>query len=143
MFLLKLKMLLSNFIQIKYLDCFKTVIPFLWIGLVKDLSETIFSELQSDITIYTSLSDILISGDFNARTGSLADFIQNDSINDNFIDCPKLKMLLSNFIQIKYVYYFKTVMPSLWIGLVNINIPSEGLPLFSTRDKGCFFSIYL
>jgi hypothetical protein len=56
----------------------------------KDLSETIFSELQSDITVYSSLGDILISGDFNSRAGGLADFIQNDSINDNFIDCPLL-----------------------------------------------------
>ena len=64
--------------------CFVYIKPFQ----SKDLSETIFSELQSDITVYSSLGDILISGDFNARAGGLADFIQNDSIHDNFIDCP-------------------------------------------------------
>ena len=40
----------------------------------KDLSETVFSELQSDITVYSSMGDILISGDFNACTGALEDF---------------------------------------------------------------------
>lgn len=79
---MKLDKSIFNFKRNIYL-CFVYIKPYQ----SKDLSETIFSELQSDITIYSSLSDILISGEFNARTGGLADFIQNDSINDHFIDC--------------------------------------------------------
>jgi hypothetical protein len=32
--------------------------------------------------------EVLICGDFNARTGGLPDFIQNDDKNDNFNECP-------------------------------------------------------
>ena len=62
---MKLDKSIFNFKRNIYL-CFVYIKPYQ----SKDLSETIFSKLQSDITIYSSLSDILISGDFNARTGA-------------------------------------------------------------------------
>jgi hypothetical protein len=52
----------------------------------KDLSEIIFSEIQSDITVYSSLGDILISDDFNARTGGLEDFKMIGDIILNYVN---------------------------------------------------------
>ena len=34
------------------------------------------------------MGEILICGDFNARTGGLLDYIQNDDSNENFNECP-------------------------------------------------------
>jgi hypothetical protein len=66
---MKLDKSIFNFKRNIYL-CFVYIKPYQ----SKDLSEIIFSEIQSDITVYSSLGDILISGDFNARTGGLEDF---------------------------------------------------------------------
>jgi hypothetical protein len=66
---MKLDKSIFNFKRNIYL-CFVYIKPYQ----CKDLSEIIFSEIQSDITVYSSLGDILISDDFNARTGGLEDF---------------------------------------------------------------------
>ncbi|CAG2241076.1 unnamed protein product [Mytilus edulis] len=54
----------------------------------KDDSELIFTQLQNEIMQFKHQGEILICGDFNARTGGLQDYIQNDDGNENFIDCP-------------------------------------------------------
>ena len=43
-------------------------------------------ELSNCIAKYTELGNILITGDFNARTGSLQDYIQNDSLSSEIND---------------------------------------------------------
>lgn len=45
-----------------------------------------FLELSNCIAKYTELGYILITGDFNARTGSLQDYIQNDSLSSEIND---------------------------------------------------------
>ena len=54
----------------------------------KDTSEEIYSKLENEITHFHSEGELLICGDFNARTGGLSDFIQHDTVQDNFTDCP-------------------------------------------------------
>ena len=46
----------------------------------------LFLELSNCIAKYTELGNILITGDFNARTGSLQDYIQNDSLSSEIND---------------------------------------------------------
>ncbi|CAC5377717.1 unnamed protein product [Mytilus coruscus] len=41
-----------------------------------------------DIYFFLSKGGVILSGDFNARTGGLNGFFQNDGVNDNFTDCP-------------------------------------------------------
>ncbi|CAG2252864.1 unnamed protein product [Mytilus edulis] len=64
--------------------CFCYIKPYL----NKDDSELIFTQLQNEIMQFKHQGEILICGDFNARTGGLQDYIQNDDENENFIDCP-------------------------------------------------------
>lgn len=54
----------------------------------KTRSEETFSSIENEIANYRSKGEIFICGDFNARTGELRDFIQHDSLNDTFSDCP-------------------------------------------------------
>lgn len=54
----------------------------------KELSETTFAQLESDINLYSSQGELVICGDCNARTGGLSDYIQDDFVNENFVDCP-------------------------------------------------------
>ena len=46
----------------------------------KEESELIFNRLQSEILKFKQEGEVLISGDFNARTGGLQDFVANDDI---------------------------------------------------------------
>ncbi|VDI81974.1 Hypothetical predicted protein [Mytilus galloprovincialis] len=64
--------------------CFCYIKPYM----NKDDSELIFTQLQNEIMQFKHQGEILICGDFNARTGGLQDYIQNDDGNENFIDCP-------------------------------------------------------
>lgn len=64
--------------------CFTYIKPYL----NKELSETTFAQLESDINLYSSQGDLVICGDCNARTGGLSDYIQDDFVNENFVDCP-------------------------------------------------------
>jgi uncharacterized protein YciI len=50
----------------------------------KDTSEEIYSELENEITHFHSEGELLICGDFNARTGGLSDFIQHGILQDKF-----------------------------------------------------------
>jgi hypothetical protein len=54
----------------------------------KEESELIFTKLQSEILKFKEKCELLICGDFNARTSGLNDYIQNDDINDNIPECP-------------------------------------------------------
>jgi hypothetical protein len=54
----------------------------------KDKSELIFSQLQNEALKFNKQGEVLICGDFNARTRGLQDFILNDDIKENFVDCP-------------------------------------------------------
>ena len=54
----------------------------------KTKSEEIFSKLEIEVANYRSKGEIFICGDFNARTGGLQNFIQHDTVNDTFSDCP-------------------------------------------------------
>jgi hypothetical protein len=54
----------------------------------KDKSELIFSELQNEALKFNKKCEVLICGDFNARTRGLQDFILNDDVKENFVDCP-------------------------------------------------------
>ena len=64
--------------------CFTYIKPYI----NKDISELTFTKLENDISFFLSKGEVILSGDFNARTGGLNDFIQNDGVNDNFTDCP-------------------------------------------------------
>ena len=46
----------------------------------------LFLELSNCIAKYTELGNILITGDFNARTGSFQDHIQNDILSSEIND---------------------------------------------------------
>ena len=46
----------------------------------------LFLELSNCIAKYTELGNILITGDFNVRTGSRQDYIQNDSLSSEIND---------------------------------------------------------
>ena len=48
----------------------------------------IFSELQNEALKFNKKCEVLICGDFNARTRGLQDFILNDDVKENFVDCP-------------------------------------------------------
>ena len=54
----------------------------------KEVSEDIFTKLASDIAYFQKQGEVLVNGDFNARTGNLYDYISHDSISDTFLDCP-------------------------------------------------------
>lgn len=54
----------------------------------KDTSELNFSKLESEISNFASKGEILICGDLNARIGGLKDYIEQDSVNQTFSDCP-------------------------------------------------------
>jgi hypothetical protein len=54
----------------------------------KEESELIFTKLQSEILKFKEQGELLICGDFNARTSGLNDYIQNDEINDHIAECP-------------------------------------------------------
>ena len=74
----------SGYISQSIYLCFCYVKPYK----SKDLSEHIFSQLTTEISYFQSLGEVLISGDFNARTGDLTDFIPHDSTTETFSDCP-------------------------------------------------------
>ena len=44
--------------------------------------ETPFQVLESQLLTYFNLGDIIPCGDFNARTGNLKDFLENDDVQD-------------------------------------------------------------
>ena len=50
----------------------------------------IFSQLQNEALKFNKKCEVLICacGDFNARTRGLQDFILNDDVKENFVDCP-------------------------------------------------------
>ena len=50
--------------------------------------QKIYSQITAEVTHFQWLGEVLVSGDFNARTGHLLDFIPYDSINETFSDCP-------------------------------------------------------
>ena len=54
----------------------------------KDDSELIFIQIENEISQFCNKGEVLLCGDFNARTWELQDFIQNDDMNDNFNECP-------------------------------------------------------
>ena len=54
----------------------------------KEESELIFLKLCNEILKFKAEGEILICGDFNARTCGLDDFIQNDDVNNNINECP-------------------------------------------------------
>ena len=64
--------------------CFCYIKPYI----SKDESELIFTKLQTEILKFKEQGEILVCGDFNARTSGLSDFIQNDEINVNINECP-------------------------------------------------------
>jgi len=47
-----------------------------------------FGKLENDIAFFSDKGQVLLCGDFNARTGGLNDYIQNDDMNYNIKDCP-------------------------------------------------------
>jgi endonuclease/exonuclease/phosphatase (EEP) superfamily protein YafD len=47
----------------------------------KDDSELIFTQIENEISQFCNKGEVLICGDFNARTGGLPDFIQNDDLS--------------------------------------------------------------
>ena len=54
----------------------------------RDLSETAFNQLEHEITEYMKEGEVLLCGDFNARTGGLTDYLSLDEIGQTFSDCP-------------------------------------------------------
>ena len=54
----------------------------------KETSELTYSKLANDISYFQTRGEVLVSGDFNARTGNLYDYILHDTINDTIPDCP-------------------------------------------------------
>ena len=48
----------------------------------KSLQEDLFELIENDLANYTNKGNILLMGDFNARTGNETDFIQNDYSNN-------------------------------------------------------------
>lgn len=56
----------------------------------KENSELVFSNVDSDISEFSQLGDILLCGYFNARTGGVYDFIPQDSVRYSFVDCSVL-----------------------------------------------------
>ena len=54
----------------------------------KEISESIFTQLENDIASYSTQGEVMVCGDFNARTGGLSDYILNDAVTENFEDCP-------------------------------------------------------
>ena len=47
-----------------------------------------FEELENDILKYEALGDVLMSGDFNARTGTEPDYIVNDESLASYVTMP-------------------------------------------------------
>lgn len=47
----------------------------------KNITTDILDNIERDVDIYNCKGDIMLCGDFNARTGTLADFIENDSLD--------------------------------------------------------------
>jgi hypothetical protein len=60
--------------------CFCYINPYI----NKDDSELIFTQIENEISQFCNKGEVLICGQFNARTGGLQYFIQNDDMNDNF-----------------------------------------------------------
>ena len=48
----------------------------------------IFNQLEHEITEYMKEGEVLLCGDFNARTGGLTDYLSLDEIGQTFSDCP-------------------------------------------------------
>jgi endonuclease/exonuclease/phosphatase (EEP) superfamily protein YafD len=77
----------------------------------------IFGELENDIIQFSSKGNIMILGDFNARTNTLEDFISKDGnnfINDTCENCLQPKNRLNFGHQIdnhdkQLIIYVKTV----------------------------------
>lgn len=53
-----------------------------------DDSELIFTQIEHEISQFCNKGEVLICGDFNARTRGLQDFSQHDDMNDIFNECP-------------------------------------------------------
>ena len=64
--------------------CFTYIKPYF----SKEVSEEIFFHLESEINSYIQKGEVLVCGDFNARTGGLSDQTSHDSVRVNFSDCP-------------------------------------------------------
>ena len=45
-------------------------------------SESVFDELRADLTVFSSVGNIILMGDFNSRTSELEDYIRYDSYSD-------------------------------------------------------------
>ena len=60
--------------------------------------DTYFDEIETDIVKYSSQGDIILSSDFNTRTGSVADYILNDD-NETTSDYVPLPLTYTNDIQ--------------------------------------------
>ena len=81
---IKLKMLWSQIVDHKHCICVSAVSNHIN---QKKYQKIYFLNLLQ-VTHFQSLGEVLVSGDFNARTGHLLDFIPYDSINETFSDCP-------------------------------------------------------
>lgn len=53
---------------------------------LKNLNCDIFSELENFLCNYLNQGDVFVFGDFNSRTQSLPDFIENDSLHNDILD---------------------------------------------------------
>ena len=52
-------------------------------------SEDTYDSLYKQISFFDNKDDIMIGGDFNARTGNLKDFIENEKNENTFIPLPE------------------------------------------------------
>ena len=64
--------------------CFCYIKPYYTI----DESELVFSKLHGEITHFKEMGEIILCGDFNARTSGLTDFIPNDDSSENINEYP-------------------------------------------------------
>ena len=52
----------------------------------KKINEDDMLILENEVRKYSNLGDVILAGDFNARTGLLNDYIENDSFDNQYLD---------------------------------------------------------
>lgn len=57
---------------------------------------------MNEISNFSKDGEILICGDFNARTGKLWDFINQDSVNEFFSNCPLTDSYVEDHFRVRH-----------------------------------------
>ena len=55
---------------------------------IAQLLNAYYDEVEKDVVKYKSMGEVILTGDFNARAGSEADFIVNDDGSESFLALP-------------------------------------------------------